>query len=99
LAPRAAELEKIGVDYLLLHAGGDETAAHPQRDPLAGLSAVVAAVSIPVGAVTFNQELAIRAVASGASFVVQGEPLVSAPDGFEQLSAFVQAVKSAKSGK
>jgi 3-keto-L-gulonate-6-phosphate decarboxylase len=99
LASRAAELERIGVDYLLLHAGGDETAANPKRDPLTGLSEVVAAVSIPVGAVTFNQELAVRAVASGASFVVQGEPLVSAPDGFEQLSAFVKAVKSAKGGK
>ncbi len=55
LASRAAELEKIGVNYLLLHAGGDQTAADPGRDPLSGLSAIVEAVSIPVGAVTFTR--------------------------------------------
>ena len=94
LATRAAELEKIGVNYLLLHPGSDETAAQPDRDPLAGLSAVVGAVSIPVGTVTFNTEQGLRAVQSGASFVLLGEPLVSAPDGLEQLSHFIQAVKS-----
>ena len=99
LASRAAEVEKMGVDYLLLHAGGDETAANPGRDPLLGLSEIVKAVSIPVGAVTFNVDQAVRAVRSGASFVVQGEPLVSAPDGLAQLTAFIKAVKSAKSGK
>lgn len=94
LAARAAELEKIGVNYLLLHPGSDETAAQPDLDPLAGLSAVVGAVSIPVGAVTFNTEQGLRAVQSGASFVLLGEPLVSAPDGLEQLSHFIKAVKS-----
>jgi len=95
LGPRAAELQALGVDYLLLHAGGDETAADPGRDPLQGLATIVAAVSIPVGAVTFNADQAVRAVRGGASFVVQGEPLVSAPDGFDQLSRFIRAVKAA----
>jgi len=94
LATRAAELEKIGVHYLLLHPGSDETAAHPDRDPLSGLSSVVGAVSIPVGTCTFNTLLGVRAVQSGASFVVQGEPLVSAPDGLEQLSHFIKTVKA-----
>jgi hypothetical protein len=49
--------------------------------------------------VTFNADQAVRAVRGGASFVVQGEPLVSAPDGFDQLSRFIQAVKSAKAAK
>ena len=95
LAARATQLEQIGVDYLLLHAGGDETVADPGRDPLAGLTSVVEAVSIPVGAVTFNTEMGVRAVHSGASFVVQGEPLVSAADGLEQLSRFIESVRSA----
>jgi 3-keto-L-gulonate-6-phosphate decarboxylase len=97
LARRAAQLEALGVDYLLLHAGGDETAANPTADPLRGLHEVVRSVGIPVGAVTFNAELAVRAVRGGASFVVQGEPLVSAPDGPRQLSEFIRKVKAAKS--
>ena len=66
-----------------------------RADPLAGLTSVVEAVSIPVGAVTFNTEMGVRAVHSGASFVVQGEPLVSAADGLEQLSRFIESVRSA----
>ncbi len=96
---RAAEVAMLGVDYLLLHAGGDDMAAHPDRDPLTGLEEILLKVSIPVGVVTFNVEQAVRAVKAGASFVVQGEPLVSAPDGHEQLSRFVKAVKSAGSKK
>jgi len=96
LARRATELQALGVNYLLLHAGGDEMAAKPGRDPLQGLAEIVQAVSIPVGAVTFNAEQAVRAVRGGASFVVQGEPLVSAPDGFDQLSRFIRSVKAAK---
>jgi 3-keto-L-gulonate-6-phosphate decarboxylase len=99
MARRAAELQVLGVNYLLLHAGGDEMAANPGRDPLLGLAEIVRAVSIPVGAVTFNADQAVRAVRSGASFVVQGEPLVSAPDGFDQLSRFIRSVKAAKGAK
>jgi 3-keto-L-gulonate-6-phosphate decarboxylase len=95
LARRAAELQALGVNYLLLHAGGDEMAANPGRDPLHGLAEIVGAVSIPVGAVTFNTDQALRAVRGGASFVIVGEPLVSAPDGLEQLTRFIRAVKSA----
>ena len=92
---RAKELEAMGVHYLLLHAGGDAMAAEPTRDPHAGLSELVRSVSIPVGAVTFNADQAVRAVQAGASFVVQGEPMVSAPDGRQQLSSFITRVHSA----
>jgi len=95
LGRRSAELQGLGVDYLLLHAGADEMAADPGRDPLDGLAEVVRAVSIPVGAVTFDAEQAVRAVRAGASFVVVGEPLVSAPDAPEQLARFIRTVKSA----
>jgi 3-keto-L-gulonate-6-phosphate decarboxylase len=50
LSLRAAELQALGVNYLLLHAGGDEMAADPGGNPLLGLSELVQAVSIPVGA-------------------------------------------------
>jgi 3-hexulose-6-phosphate synthase/6-phospho-3-hexuloisomerase len=94
LPSRAAELEALGVHYLLLHAGADESRADCSRNPLSGLAEVIRAVSIPVGAVTFDVEQAVQAVRAGASFVVQGEPLVSAPDCFEQLSRFIRTVKS-----
>ena len=94
LAQRSKELEDFGVHFLLLHAGGDEMTAHPDRDPLTGLPDVVGAVSIPVGAVIFSLEQAKEAVRQGASFVVQGEPLVSAPDGFERLSELVETIRS-----
>ena len=92
---RAKELESLGVHYLLLHAGGDVMAARPDQDPLIGLEALVRTVSIPVGAVTFNAGQAVRAVRAGTSFVVQGEPMVSAADGFQQISDLVARVKSA----
>jgi 3-keto-L-gulonate-6-phosphate decarboxylase len=92
---RAKDMEAMGVHYLLLHAGGDAMAAQPDRDPLAGLSELVRAVSLPVGAVTFNVDQAVRAVREGASFVVQGEPLVSAPDGPGILADYIARVHSA----
>ena len=95
LARRAAELEALGVNYLLLHAGGDDMAANPDKDPLLGLAEVAGAVSIPVGAVTFNSDQGVRAVRAGASFVILGEPQVSAPDGSEQLQRYIAAVKAA----
>jgi 3-hexulose-6-phosphate synthase len=95
LPRRARELEALGVHYLLLHAGGDAMAADPTRDPQAGLAELVRSVSIPVGAVTFGADQAVRAVQSGASFVVQGEPMVSAPDGLKQLTAFINRVHTA----
>ena len=95
LPRRARELEAMGVHYLLLHAGGDAMAAEPDRDPHVGLGELVRAVSIPVGAVTFGADQAVRAVQAGASFVVQGEPMVSAPDGPRQLSSFITRVHTA----
>jgi 3-hexulose-6-phosphate synthase/6-phospho-3-hexuloisomerase len=95
LPRRARELEAMGVHYLLLHAGGDAMAAEPGRDPQAGLAELVRSVSLPVGAVTFGADQAVRAVQAGASFVVQGEPMVSAPDGPRQLSSFITRVHTA----
>jgi len=92
---RARELETLGVDYLMLHLGFDESKYDKSRLPFDGLKEVVEAVKIPVGVGTFAVEDAIQAVKLGASWVIQGEPLLSAPDALEKLTEFVKAVKSA----
>jgi 3-hexulose-6-phosphate synthase len=96
LPRRARELEALGVDYLLLHPGADEMAADPARDPLSGLRELIGAVSIPVGAIAFDVDQAVEAVAIGASFVVQGQPLAGTPDDLEHLRAFIGVVKAGK---
>ena len=95
LARRARELQDLGVDYLMIHLGFDESRDEPYKRPTDGLEEVVAAVSIPVGVGTFGIEDAVEAIRKGASFVVQGEPLLSAPDGVEKLSEFITTVKGA----
>ena len=78
LAQRAAEVEALGVDYVMLHLGFDEARADPSKHALDGLEEVLGAVTIPVGVGTFAPEEALEAVRMGASFVVQGEPLLRA---------------------
>jgi 3-hexulose-6-phosphate synthase len=96
LAKRAKHLQELGVDYIMIHLGFDEARDEPHKHALDGLEEVVQAVTIPVGVGTFTVEEAVEAVKKGASFIVQGEPLVSASDAPERLRAFIQAVKSAK---
>ena len=95
LAQRAREVEALGADYLMLHQGFDEARADPSKHVLDGLEELVKAVEIPVGVGVFTLEEAIEAVQMGASFVVQGEPLLSAPDLPSRLADFVQRVKAA----
>jgi len=96
LARRAAELEALGVDYLMIHLGFDEARDEPEKHPLDGLDDVVRAVRIPVGVGTFGIEDAVEAVKRGASFIVQGEPLLSAPDAPARMAEFIAAVKAAR---
>ena len=95
MAGRASELEQLGVDHVMLHLGHDEAHADPGRGCLEGLEEVLAAVSLPVGVSTFGREEAVEAVRMGASFVVQGNPILSAPDAADQLKQFIAAVKEA----
>lgn len=95
LARRAKELEDLGVDYIMIHLGFDESRDEPSKRTTDGLDEVVAAVRIPVGVGTFSVEDAVEAVRRGASFIVQGEPLLSAQDGEKKLREFIEAVKSA----
>lgn len=95
MATRAAEVEQLGVDYFLIHLGHDQATDEPERTVLDGLDEVVAAVSAPVGVSTFTAEQAVEAVRRGASFIVQGEPILSAEDSLEKLTAFIERVKDA----
>jgi 3-hexulose-6-phosphate synthase/6-phospho-3-hexuloisomerase len=95
LAERAQELERLGVNYIMIHLGVDESRDEPEKHPLDGLEEVLSAVSVPVGVGTFSAEDAVEAVRKGAFFVVQGEPLVSANDSLEKLRSFIRAVKNA----
>jgi 3-hexulose-6-phosphate synthase len=96
LAQRAKELESLGVDYLMLHLGFDEAKDEPDKSPLDGLEELLHAVSIPVGVGTFTVEEAVEAVTKGASWIVQGEPIVSGPNAAARLSEFIAAVKQAE---
>lgn len=95
IAQRAKEVEAMGADYVMLHLGFDESRHFPARKNTDGLLEVLAAVNIPVGVGTFDTEDAIAAVRMGASYVVQGEPMLSSPEGEQQLSEFIRAVKAA----
>ena len=94
LAQRARELEGLGVDFLLLHLGFDEAADEPSKRATDGLEDVVAAVGIPVGVAAFKLDEALEAVRTGASFVVQGEPLLSLPNAEQVLREYIAAVKA-----
>lgn len=94
LARRARELEALGVDFLMIHLGFDEARDEPARRTTDGLAEVVAAVGIPVGVAAFELSDALEAVRGGASFVVQGEPLLSRPGAEQELRAYISAVKA-----
>lgn len=96
LAERAKELEAIGVNYIMLHFGFDEQKYNKKKHNLDGLEEVVAAINIPVGVSSFSKDDAIEGIRRGASWIIQGEPILSAPDAFEQLSELIKAVKEAR---
>ncbi len=92
---RARQVAELGADFVMLHVGFDETREDPGRDPLEHLDEVVAAIDLPVGVATFTVQQAVEAVGRGASWVVQGEPLLSSPDAGQLLAEFVNRVSSA----
>ncbi|GAA3401094.1 orotidine 5'-phosphate decarboxylase / HUMPS family protein [Paenibacillus hodogayensis] len=94
LAQKAKAMEALGVDYLLKHLGMDETKYYPERKCSDYVKEIVEAVSIPVGVSTFGIEDALESLAAGASFIVQGEPILSSENALEKLTAFIAAVKA-----
>jgi 3-hexulose-6-phosphate synthase len=95
LVERAKEVEVLGVDYLLKHLGMDETKHYPERKCTDYVKEIVDAVQIPVGVSTFTIEDALVALKAGASFIVQGEPILSSDNALEKLSEFISTVKAA----
>lgn len=73
----AKMLERLGVDYIIVHTGYDERKENPGLSPLDDLDAVVRAVNIPVQAVGgLTIEQAASMPQHGAPLVVIGAPLV-----------------------
>jgi 3-keto-L-gulonate-6-phosphate decarboxylase len=93
---KARQAEAMGADYIMLHLGHDESRADSSKHVLDGLAEVVAAVSLPVGVSTFTEAEAVEAVRRGASFIVQGEPILSAANRDDQLRQFIASVKQAR---
>ena len=102
----ARRLEDWGVDVILVHTGYDERHHDPRCSPLHDLTAVRAAVKLPlqaVGGLTIEQ--AARMPGLGAPLVVIGAPLAVADQEFRPaadpaglrrvLRDFVTAVKGA----
>jgi len=90
LVQRAIELESLGVDYIMLHLGFDEAKYNKARHAFDGLEEVVAAIDLPVGVGVFSKGDAVQAVKRGASWLIQGEPLLSEPDALEQLTELIK---------
>ena len=84
---RAREVENMGVDYIIVHAGFDERHHDPAVNPIKDLREVLRAVRVPVQAVGgLNAEQAIETVRLGAKLVVFGAPLITRDDRFEITS-------------
>lgn len=89
------EIAGIGADFFLIHLAIDELMRDQKADPLEGLQTAVDASPVPVGAVVFSDTQGVRAVGLGASYVVVGYPLITAPDASIRLSRFAEAVRGA----
>ena len=92
---KAKRMAEFGVDSVYVHWGADQKNAQPNHDPLIDLSAVVEAVSIPVGVGTFSVEHGVRAFELGASIAVIGVPLIQAENIEVALREYVERSKSA----
>ena len=94
---RAREVVALGADLVYLHYGADEMVETPTGDPtLSRISALRAAVGVPIGAVTFRTADALAAVAAGADVVLVGHPYLVGPDAEAMLTDFVRQVRGAR---
>jgi 3-hexulose-6-phosphate synthase/6-phospho-3-hexuloisomerase len=90
---RAVEVEAMGADLVYVHFGTDARAEDPSQDTIGVVSKVRSAVSVPVGASSFDIDGGVAAVRAGADVVVIGHPLISAPNNGKLLTEFVQRVR------
>lgn len=96
MADSVTRLERLGVDFLLLHLGIDQLLADPSSDALTGLDEALRASSLPIGPVVFDAAQGAEAVRRGASYVVIGYPLMTGPHPSEELTRFEEAIRSAR---
>jgi 3-hexulose-6-phosphate synthase len=94
VAGEAARYAEAGADYLMVHLGADERGPDGSAAALADLGAVLDQVSTPVSFATYSLEEAVAATRAGAAVIVQGEPLISAPDPRAALADFITAIQS-----
>jgi 3-hexulose-6-phosphate synthase len=94
----ARRFSDLGADYLMVHFGVDQKRSRPAGSPVELLRQVVEAVDVPVSYATYDLDESLAAVAAGASVIVQGEPLTSAPEPEEALRAFIAATTSHGTG-
>jgi 3-hexulose-6-phosphate synthase len=89
----ARMLEKLGVDYIIVHTGYDERREVLGASPLDYLDSVVKAVTLPVQAVGgLSIEQAIQMPKLGAPLVVIGAPLAIDSDSFQAASGDVESI-------
>ena len=82
-ADAARQMERLGVDWIIVHTGYDERRYVQGLSPLDDLPAVLSAVDIPVqavGGLTIDQ--AVETVRMGARSLVIGAPLAIQADRF-----------------
>jgi 3-keto-L-gulonate-6-phosphate decarboxylase len=94
----AQDFARAGADYLMVHFGVDQKRAHPDGSPIETLRAVVDSVDVPVSYATYDLDESRRALDAGASVIVQGEPLLSAPEPRAALRDFIRLTHSHAEG-
>jgi 3-hexulose-6-phosphate synthase/6-phospho-3-hexuloisomerase len=95
---RAKEVEKFGVDYIVVHMGIDEQMKGGRLEER--VSAVAKAVKIPVAAAGgLNSENVVAVVKAGASIVIVGGSITKSEDAGKAARVFRKAVDSMKPAK
>ncbi|WP_321420850.1 3-hexulose-6-phosphate synthase [uncultured Methanomethylovorans sp.] len=90
---RSEELEKMGVDYINVHAGIDEQMVG--KDPLDIISDIVSVVSIPIAAAGGLDAVGCaRAVRAGAKIVIVGGNIIRSADVYASSKKIRESVDS-----
>jgi len=95
---RAAELEKLGIDYLCIHVGIDEQMIG--KKPLELLSSIVKKTNTPIAvAGGINSETVVDVVKAGASIIIVGGAITKAKDVTNATKQIKRAITEKKSTK
>jgi len=90
---RAAEVERLGADILLIHTGIDQQ--HKGETPFENLKKIIGKVKIPIAvAGGLNADTAPVAVKEGAKIVIVGGAITKATDPRVATEEIINAIKS-----